>query len=698
MPSALTYPGVYVEEIPSGVRTIVGVGTSIAAFVGRAARGPVNTPIVINSFGDFERQFGGIWKDSTLGYAVRDFYLNGGSQAVIVRLFNSAYKSEQELSDLAAATDLAIKTGTEAATPKAAAEAIVGALSGATDKVVESIRKAMQSALDAKGADVATVLEAAKSARQDALAALDREKALSSARELAVQTAKEITDAATKAAEAKEATAADVGKAVAATKPSSKDPIAHAVEEQLKKAAAKAAVVPGATAADLLNVVKKSDQIVGAVVFAQAPASIAGLDVNGLALQARNEGAWGNALRGRIDHKTLKVGESDPSKFFNLTIQDTNTKVTEVFSNVTLLTGPRNVAGVLEARSELVRVKAGAKLPKGRPEKHEDGGDSWDDAHSSKVNEIASDGEILTRSDYTGPGMEGHKTGLFALLDADQFNILCLPPFSHGGSIPDSLIDEAIALCEKRRAMLLIDPPAEWATKNAVTKAMNAQTAPIGAVHRNAALFFPRVLQADPLLDEQIGEFVPCGIVAGIFARTDATRGVWKAPAGFDASLRGVSQLSVALNDSENGELNKLGINCLRSMPAAGKVVWGARTREGDDRLASEWKYIPVRRTALYIEESLYRGTHWVVFEPNDEPLWGQIRLNVGAFMNDLYRKGAFQGQTPGAAYFVKCDKETNPQNDIDKGIVNIHVGFAPLKPAEFVVIKLQQIAGQILT
>jgi phage tail sheath protein FI len=142
--------------------------------------------------------------------------------------------------------------------------------------------------------------------------------------------------------------------------------------------------------------------------------------------------------------------------------------------------------------------------------------------------------------------------------------------------------------------------------------------------------------------------------------------------------------------------LNPLAVNCLRTFPASGTVVWGARTLQGNDQLASEWKYIPVRRTALYIEESLYRGLQWVVFEPNDEPLWAQIRLNVGAFMHNLFVKGAFQGQTPRDAYFVKCDKETTTQNDIDLGIVNIVVGFAPLKPAEFVIISLQQIAGQI--
>jgi len=190
--------------------------------------------------------------------------------------------------------------------------------------------------------------------------------------------------------------------------------------------------------------------------------------------------------------------------------------------------------------------------------------------------------------------------------------------------------------------------------------------------------------------------FVPCGAVAGIMARTDSQRGVWKAPAGIEAGIAGIQGLQVSLNDAENGQLNPLGVNCLRQFPVIGPVVWGSRTGRGADQLADEWKYIPVRRTAMYIEESLYRGLKWVVFEPNDEPLWAQIRLNVGAFMHDMFRKGAFQGTTPRDAYFVKCDKTTTTQSDINLGIVNIYVGFAPLKPAEFVIIKLQQIAGQI--
>jgi phage tail sheath protein FI len=184
--------------------------------------------------------------------------------------------------------------------------------------------------------------------------------------------------------------------------------------------------------------------------------------------------------------------------------------------------------------------------------------------------------------------------------------------------------------------------------------------------------------------------------VAGVMARTDGQRGVWKAPAGIDAGIAGIRGLEINLSDADNGAINPVGVNALRTFPIIGSVVWGARTMRGADALGDDFKYLPVRRVTLFIEESLFRGTKFAVFEPNDEPLWAQLRLNIGAFMNNLFRQGAFQGQTPRDAYFVKCDKETTTQNDINLGVVNILVGFAPLKPAEFVVIKIQQIAGQI--
>jgi phage tail sheath protein FI len=523
MPATLSYPGVYIEEIPSGVRTITGVATSITAFVGRALRGPTDAPIVINSFGDFERIFGGLWTGSALSFAVRDFYLNGGSQAIIVRLYHAE--------------------------------------SGGSAKPAKAT-------------------------------------------------------------------------------------ITH----------------------DTLSV------------------------------QAAYSGAWGNKLRVRVDHdsRPLEPGEAADS-LFNLFARDDGTGVIEEFRNLSITAGhPRQADKIVANESRLIRLTS---LPATRPTEHPDpapGEDLWGDntpetnAKVQAANE-ASDGVLLDVNDFTGSGKETAKQGLYALENADLFNILCIPPYLSGGDVDTALVGSAAAYSEKRRAFLIVDPPSSWSSKDAAKSGVGG----VGTSSKNSALFFPRLRMPNPLKDNQVEDFVPCGAVAGVFARTDAQRGVWKAPAGLDATLVGVPQLSVPLTDAENGELNPLGVNCLRTMPAAGRVVWGSRTLQGNDRLASEWKYIPVRRMALFIEESLYRGTQWVVFEPNDEPLWAQIRLNIGAYMQGLFRQGAFQGSTPREAYFVKCDKETTTQDDINRGVVNILVGFAPLKPAEFVVIKLQQMAGQ---
>jgi phage tail sheath protein FI len=294
------------------------------------------------------------------------------------------------------------------------------------------------------------------------------------------------------------------------------------------------------------------------------------------------------------------------------------------------------------------------------------------------------------------------QTGLYALERVDLFNILCIPRtavVSGAQSLSDAeaaaVIAAGTAYCEQRRAFFIVDTPTN---RNGVEAIRNWLNDNATLRHRNTALYFPRVQIPDPLNSFRLRSIGASGTLAGLYARTDATRGVWKAPAGIEAALRNVQALEDRLSDPENGVLNPLGINCLRTFPIYGNVSWGARTLDGSDQQASEWKYVPVRRLALFIEESLYRGTKWVVFEPNDEPLWAQIRLNVGAFMHNLFRQGAFQGKTPRDAYLVKCDGETTTQNDINLGIVNIMVGFAPLKPAEFVIIKIQQLAGQIQT
>ena len=196
----------------------------------------------------------------------------------------------------------------------------------------------------------------------------------------------------------------------------------------------------------------------------------------------------------------------------------------------------------------------------------------------------------------------------------------------------------------------------------------------------------------DPLRDGAIGTFVPSGAVAGIMSRTDAARGVWKAPAGIEAGIVGASGLSVQLTDDENGELNPVGINCLRTFRGDRLRRLGrphaARRRRAGGRVPATCRCDGSRCSS---RRRCTAARQWVVFEPNDEPLWAQIRTSIGAFMQDLFRQGAFQGSTPRDAYFVRCDAETTTQYDIDRGIVNIIVGFAPLKPAEFVVVSIQQ-------
>lgn len=421
----------------------------------------------------------------------------------------------------------------------------------------------------------------------------------------------------------------------------------------------------------------------------------ASLNAGGVNLEAISPGAWGNHLKMTITHDDTATTEVaaqqgvEVTDLFNITIEDLKTGSREDYLNVSVVTGPRRLDNILSNLSRLAIVPISFTLPATRPS---DGEYIVPEANKTV------DGEKIDINNFIGSGFEDQKIGLYALEKVDLFNLLCIPPYTETNDVDPTLIDTAAKYCEDRRAMLIVDPHSDWTNKTKVLKQdeSNCLEKYILTRSKNAALFFPRLKQSNPLNDNRMEKFVPCGAVAGIMARTDSQRGVWKAPAGIDATLRGVPELSVKLTNAENGELNPLGVNCLRSFPNIGRVIWGARTLRGADMLADEYKYVPVRRLALFIEETLFRGTQWVVFEPNDEPLWAQIRMNVGSFMHTLFRQGAFQGSSPKEAYFVKCDKDTTPQNDIDRGIVNIVVGFAPLKPAEFVVIKLQQIAGDL--
>jgi phage tail sheath protein FI len=291
--------------------------------------------------------------------------------------------------------------------------------------------------------------------------------------------------------------------------------------------------------------------------------------------------------------------------------------------------------------------------------------------------------------------------GLPTLGQADLFNLLCIPPLKRsGGDVGKQSWDAAIAYAKSRRAFVIVDPAERWAAAEDVLNASTGVTSIVTA-EDNAAIYFPRILASDPLT-EAVDSFAPSGAIAGIFASTDLQRGVWTAPAGIQAAMQDVLGLSLGgstgpgkLADIDSGKLSAAGINCLRNVPTAGTVVWGARTLKGADVLTSDWKYIPVLRLGYYIEESVVRGTQWAIFEPNTPMLWARITLSVSNFMQTLFAQGAFKGTTPAQAYFVRCDNTTNTPADIANGVINIAVGFAAVSPSEFVVLYIQQKSAQ---
>jgi hypothetical protein len=406
-----------------------------------------------------------------------------------------------------------------------------------------------------------------------------------------------------------------------------------------------------------------------------------------LTLFAANPGAWGNTLSVSITPSPtagrfgLLVQQTTPSGTVQTLESYTGLSVssTDAYYVVTVIDNDSNYVTFINPATGLPVAPTATPSPTSAPIALSGGADGAVLTPATDQNF-----ELAMLSDAT--------KGVYLLDRVDIFNLLCIPAETDAPTI--STLQQ---YCATKRAFYIVD---SWQLS---TTAALQVSGPVGSTSgsltgqysNNAAFYFPWIEAPDPLFGNRPTLFPPCGFVAGIYAATDASRGVWKAPAGIDASLTGALGLQYNLTDAENGQLNIQAINCLREFKVYGDVVWGARTLQGNDQAGSEWKYVPIRRLALYIESSLYDGTQWVVFEPNDEPLWGQVRLNVGAFMQGLFLQGAFQGTTPQQAYFVKCDSENNPQTSIDQGIVNILVGFAPLYPAEFVVIQIQQMAGQ---
>jgi phage tail sheath protein FI len=623
----VSYPGVYVQEKDSGVRTITGVATAVAAFVGYTRKGEPNKAVTLTSYADFERQFDGLDRRSPVSYAVRQYFLNGGSVAIVVRVADGFASAAWALSD--GTTNVLDVT---AASPGAWGNELRISIDRTNVRNPDAEFNLLVAKRQADGNP--QTVETHRNLNMDSNSALYAPSV--------VNHASALVRLERRAGLVYSSNGFAVSLLVAGypLNPSNRSI---------------GGVIDGDTPF-LLTLAPGPIANIGALVTAvNAAIATAGLAAR---MTASDSNATGGAPAG-----FLKLSSSTPGETSSVMISGGVFNGLAASIHLGLANGGREFAGHAEHRPAVV---------------------------SNEVPPVSGkDGNPGTPTQLVGS--EAAKTGIYALLDVDLFTLLSIPEtFTMTDVQVASVIGPATTLCEVRRAFYIIDAPQGKTLSNIATWANTASKS------RNAATYFPPLQIADPLDGLRPSAMPPSGTLAGIYARTDATRGVWKAPAGTDANLLGTIGLTLPLNDLENGQLNPKGVNVLRSFSAYGRVAWGARTMKGSDADADEYKYIPIRRLALYIEESLYRGTQWIVFEPNDEPLWAKIRLNLGVFMNGLFRQGAFQGSTPNEAYYVKCDKETTTQADRNLGIVNIQVGFAPLKPAEFVVLTIQQIAGDL--
>jgi phage tail sheath protein FI len=643
MPVQTTYPGVYIEEIPSGVHTIVGVSTSVTAFVGAASRGPADTPVRVFSFSDYVRTFGPpLDETNPMGHAVQHFFTNGGSQAVIVRVLG--------VNSAAAATTLkeTLSSGDDVLTLTANGMGAWANMTGSVGLQVEADREDAANPDDSFNIVVryltldprtnTAVVSAIESHPNLSMSPKHPRYALNvlGGSQLVVASVPENLDS------------TETGSSVGA------DALADSVTLQ-DGARTLRVSVDFEPAIDLVlfptetgDIAKTPNQIVTAIKTALADA---GLEPKADASPSANPLKIESKTAGMNSAVTVTAAPGDVSEALKL----------------------GRAWGGKEVSGSAVKRPAATVDAQGLVDPQElTGGADGDQVVPSDVVPLAD-------------------TGIFALgsLLFPRFNLLCLPGLT---SFDDAAVGKAMSYCRDERAFLLVDTPPGGFEE--IPPSLGSLT----VLGEHAAIYYPRlkVVEALPGGTTRTLNLPPCGAVAGVMARIDATRGIWKAPAGREAGVVGISALTAATDDNLSGQLNPKGIDVLREFPGAGIVVWGARTLRGDDTSSSEFKYVPVRRLTDYIASSLYLGTQFAVMEPNDPDLHGQLRLAVGSFMRGLFRQGAFQqseSRSESDSYFVICDATNNPQPEIDLGRVNVTVGFAPLKPAEFVIIAITQIS-----
>lgn len=780
MPVQVSYPGVYIQEISSGSRTITGVSTSVALFIGMAEQGPMDTPVRVLSVAEFYRNFGATNSLGELHDQVAQFFLNGGATAWVIRIAEGADAS---------AVTLQNQDGTEALTLTARSAGVLGDNIRAivdynTSAPEMTFNLTVQLwGVDNVGAPTIVTSETFKDLSMDpnhgkyVVNVLAQNSALVTASDPAAVTAidgytlwgqMEASTSNTILAAAIDATPNDLGRfqvsvddgpyVTVSLDDESNGAIASAINMALASQGKTVAVasldVDGGTSVYAYKIsvnggrrirfasVNGTDDL-GEVMMMTAARGA--LEVDGYAIRrpAPNgyfsrlrfdsdgnfQGSYGAFLRADLaDLDTDDVEFDDNGSGTPVTFSPIWTALTGTVSqpgaatSSTLRAAQQNIDALVTAlnnngtiSSRWSAARHGHRLVMTANVNGDLGIAGLALLSTGTVTEFNGNFSYLsnvTRS-RLGTGSTGYQEGAvpgdngitpvignytaafeIAEREIDLFNILVLPRADGQGDAERlPFWGPASVFAKNRRAILIVDAPSAWTSRDVVSDEI--ANFRIGIATDHAVTYWPRVSVSAGLGTKSID---PSGAMAGVMARTDAARGVWKAPAGLEATLLGVRGVEHPMSDGDNGVINPLAVNAIRAFPN-GIVSWGARTMVGFDNSGNDdYKYLPIRRLALYIEESLYRGLQWAVFEPNDEPLWRQLRQTAGSFMNNLFRLGAFAGAKSSDAYFVKVDRDTTTQNDINLGIVNVVVGFAPLKPAEFVVITLQQKAGEVQT
>lgn len=415
------------------------------------------------------------------------------------------------------------------------------------------------------------------------------------------------------------------------------------------------------------------------------------------AVTASSPGIWGNDLSVAF----LDSTDGDEERF-RIAVVYRNPETGEqalVEDWDRLSTDPTDESYVSDTLTRSLYIRWAAESDEGRPDSDDAGSPQVSPSESTIINVLAFplQGGLGGGGSLTSGGYQSILGRYLAGVDDAALLVAACSAFLDSTTTDDEyvqFVNAFIGYAEGRPKQDLFfvgDLPGQGSAISATA----ASSSTVAQVRSNvqssnfAGLYWPHLVISDPIGVGRNPTFTvpPSGYIAGIYARTDARRGVWKAPAGVEATINGALALEHQLDDTHSDELNPRGVNALRPVPGFGRVVWGSRTLQ----VNSEWRYVPVRRTAIFIRLSIYNGIQWAVFEPNGEPLWQSLRTTIGGFMNILFRNGAFAGATSDQAYFVKVDAETTTPIDQAAGIVNILVGFAPLRPAEFVVVKLSQ-------